>query len=65
MPGPQSLAQHSFPTCTKLIALELNALNGLPVELILLVWDLLQPADLICLSMCDRRLFAIFDRQKE
>ncbi|KAJ5694757.1 hypothetical protein N7536_005169 [Penicillium majusculum] len=30
MPGLQSLAQHSFPTCTKLIALELNALNGLP-----------------------------------
>ncbi|CRL17886.1 unnamed protein product [Penicillium camemberti] len=52
MPGLQSLAQHFFPTCTKLIAPELNALNGLPMELVLLGSDLLPPADLICLSMC-------------
>ncbi|CAG8908261.1 unnamed protein product [Penicillium egyptiacum] len=41
-----------------------NTLNGLPVELILLISDLLSPEDILCLSMCDHRLFGALSRKR-
>lgn len=34
-----------------------HTLNGLPVELILSISDLHELEDILCLSMCNRRLF--------
>jgi hypothetical protein len=46
----------SKPT-TQFVIPEPDRLNGLPLELILSISDLLEPEDIICLSMCNRRLF--------
>jgi len=42
---------------------KLNTLAGLPVELLFLIADSLLPDDLTCISLCSRRLFAIFNHQ--
>lgn len=47
------------------IALKSNSLNGLPIELILSISDLLPPTDILCLSMCDHRLFMALHRQRK
>ncbi|CRL23174.1 unnamed protein product [Penicillium camemberti] len=47
------------------IALKPNSLNGLPIELILSISDLLPPNDILCLSMCDHRLFIALHRKRK
>jgi hypothetical protein len=42
---------------TQFVVPEPGRLNGLPLELLLSISDLLEPEDVICLSMCNRRLF--------
>jgi hypothetical protein len=42
-----------------------NTLPGLPPELLVSISDFLYSADLICLSLCNRRLFAVLDRQRK
>ncbi|KAJ6181076.1 hypothetical protein N7519_011537 [Penicillium mononematosum] len=42
---------------TQFVIPEPDKLNGLPLELIISISDLLEPEDIICLSMCNRRLF--------
>lgn len=42
----------------------LNTLHGLLPELLLLISDFLSFDDILCLSLCTRRLFAVFERQK-
>lgn len=42
-----------------------HTLNGLPVELILSISDLLELADILCLSMCNRQLFGALSRQRK
>ncbi|KAJ5978163.1 hypothetical protein N7501_001505 [Penicillium viridicatum] len=41
----------------------MNTLAGLPVELLLSITDFLSLDDWICISLCSRRLFAIFKRR--
>ena len=41
----------------------MNTLAGLPVELLLSITDFLPLDDWICISLCSRRLFAIFNRR--
>lgn len=40
-----------------------NTLAGLPVELLLSIADFLPLVDVICISLCNRRLFATFHRR--
>ncbi|CAG7969549.1 unnamed protein product [Penicillium nalgiovense] len=42
---------------TQFVIPEPDTLNGLPLELIISISDLLEPEDMLCLSMCNRRLF--------
>lgn len=42
---------------------KLNTLTGLPIELLLSITDFLPLDDWICISLCSRRLFAIFNHR--
>lgn len=42
----------------------LNTLPGLSTELLLSISDFLSFDDILCLSLCTRRLFAVFERQR-
>ena len=42
---------------------KLNTLVGLPIELLLSITDFLPLDDWICISLCNRRLFAIFNHR--
>ena len=58
------MAQHQLPVGHQPIALNPNSLNGLPMELILSISDLLQPNDILCLSLCNHRLFMALHHNK-
>ena len=56
---PPMLERIGQPSATP----NMNTLAGLPVELLLLITDLLPVDDLICVSLCSRRLFIINNPQ--
>ncbi|KGO62845.1 hypothetical protein PEX2_043680 [Penicillium expansum] len=51
------MAQHQLPLGDQPVALNPNSLDGLPMELIFWISDFLSPNDVLCLSMCNHRLF--------
>ncbi|KAJ5374180.1 hypothetical protein N7517_006186 [Penicillium concentricum] len=57
------VASHTLPFIGIPVIPKQNTLAGLPVELLLSIADFLPPVDAICLSLCNRRLFATFHRR--
>lgn len=61
----RELQSIEMESTTQFVIPKPHTLNGLPVELILSISDLLELEDILCLSMCNRQLFGALSRKKK
>lgn len=61
----RELQSIEMESTTQFVIPKPHTLNGLPVELILSILDLLELEDILCLSMCNRQLFRALSRKRK
>lgn len=61
----RELQSIEMESTTQFVIPKPHTLNGLPVELILSILDLLELEDILCLSMCNCQLFGALSRKRK